>query len=80
VLQRNSEIPLAQAVVEYVKSLREESLKASKMTEAQNFVSITGHGVSARVHNKNILVGNVKLMLGSEIAISEDAYDILKEY
>ena len=42
-------------------------------------MSITGHGVRARVHHKNILVGNVKLMLDSGITISEDAYDSLKE-
>ena len=77
--EANSEHPLAKAVVDYAKSLREGSSEASRLPEAQDFVSITGHGVRARVHHKNILVGNVKLMLDSGITISEDAYDSLKE-
>lgn len=77
--EANSEHPLAKAVVEYAKSLRGGNSEESRLPEAQDFVSITGHGVKARVHNKNILVGNVKLMLDSGITISEDAYDILKE-
>jgi len=66
-------------VIICAKSLRGGNSEESRLPEAQDFVSITGHGVKARVHNKNILVGNVKLMLDSGITISEDAYDILKE-
>ena len=58
-LQAKNEHTLAMAVVEYAKRLRGGNSEESRMPEAQDFMSITGHGVKARVHNKNILVGNV---------------------
>eukprot|EP01018_Ginkgo_biloba_P021467 Gb_24190 [translate_table: standard] len=77
--EANSEHPLAKAVVEYAKSLREETSDLSWLPEVQNFVSIPGQGVRASVHNKIVLVGNVKLMLDSGITIFENAYELLKD-
>ncbi|GLJ04983.1 hypothetical protein SUGI_0008330 [Cryptomeria japonica] len=77
--EANSEHPLAKAVVEYAKSFRSEISDLSWLPEVQDFVSISGHGVRALVQNKTILVGNTKLMIDSEVTISEDAYNFLRE-
>ncbi|KAF5181557.1 Copper-transporting atpase hma5 [Thalictrum thalictroides] len=73
----NSEHPLAKAIVEYAKKFREEENLV--WPEAQGFVSITGHGVKAKVQNKEIIVGNRSLMLECNIHISVEAQEILEE-
>ncbi|KAM0058641.1 putative P-type Cu(2+) transporter [Helianthus debilis subsp. tardiflorus] len=52
----NSEHPLAKAIVEYAKKFRGDK-ENPVWAEAQNFESITGNGVRAIVHNKEIIVG-----------------------
>ncbi|KAL8244899.1 hypothetical protein R6Q59_011157 [Mikania micrantha] len=74
----NSEHPLAKAIVEYAKKFRGDE-ENPVWAEAQNFESITGHGVQAVIHNKEIIVGNKSLMLKKGIAISLDAEEILTE-
>ncbi|XP_061337267.1 probable copper-transporting ATPase HMA5 [Gastrolobium bilobum] len=73
----NSEHPLAKAIVEYAKKFRDE--ENPSWPEAQDFVSITGHGVKATVRNKEIIVGNKSLMADHKVAIPGDAEDILAE-
>ena len=58
-IQANNDHPLENVVVKYAKIVRGGNSEESRLPEAWDFVSITGHGVKARVHNKNILVGNV---------------------
>ncbi|XP_022845511.1 probable copper-transporting ATPase HMA5 isoform X2 [Olea europaea var. sylvestris] len=74
----NSEHPLAKAIVEYAKKFRREE-ENPVWPEAQNFESITGQGVRAVVQNKEVLVGNERLMLERNVAISIDAEEILAE-
>ncbi|KAJ7004053.1 hypothetical protein NC653_009058 [Populus alba x Populus x berolinensis] len=74
----NSEHPLAKAIVEYAKKFREDE-ESPKWPEAQDFESITGHGVKAIVRNKEVMVGNKSLMLENNIPISIDAEEILAE-
>lgn len=73
----NSEHPLAKAIVEYAKRFRDEENPA--WPEAQDFVSITGHGVKATVRNKEIIVGNKSLLSDHNVAVPADAEDILAE-
>ena len=73
----NSEHPLAKAIVEYAKKLRDEENPA--WPEARDFVSITGHGVKATVRNKEIIVGNKSLLADHNVAVPADAEDILAE-
>ncbi|XP_061373774.1 probable copper-transporting ATPase HMA5 [Gastrolobium bilobum] len=73
----NSEHPLAKAIVEYAKKLRDE--ENPTWPEARDFVSITGHGVKATVRNKEIIVGNKSLMADHNVALPVDAEDILSE-
>ncbi|KAJ0105450.1 hypothetical protein Patl1_17754 [Pistacia atlantica] len=76
--EANSEHPLAKAIVEYSKKFREDE-ENPIWPEAQDFVSITGHGVKAIVRNKEIIVGNKSLMLDIKISIPLDAEEMLTE-
>ncbi|XP_073112548.1 copper-transporting ATPase HMA5 [Elaeis guineensis] len=73
----NSEHPLAKAIVQYAKMIREEENHV--WPEAQDFISVTGHGVKATVRNKEIVVGNKSLMVESGIHVPVAALDILAE-
>ncbi|KAK7406142.1 hypothetical protein VNO78_07762 [Psophocarpus tetragonolobus] len=73
----NSEHPLGKAIVEYAKKFRDE--ENPSWPEAQDFVSVTGHGVKATVHNKEIIVGNKSLLDDNSVAIPVVAEDMLAE-
>jgi len=60
-IERNSEHPLAQAIV---KKAKEENLALS---EVKGFQAIPGHGVSANLENEKILLGTRKLMIDNQI-------------
>jgi len=60
-VEKNSEHPLAQAIINKAK---EEKINFS---EVKNFQAIPGHGVSADLENKKILFGTRKLMTGNQI-------------
>ena len=75
----NSEHPIAKAIVEHAKNIITEDEQNHTWPEARDFVSVSGHGVKAIIRNKEILVGNKKLMQDHNIAISVDAEEILAE-
>ncbi|XP_028230533.1 probable copper-transporting ATPase HMA5 [Glycine soja] len=75
VAEVNSEHPLAKAIVEYAKKLRDDENPI--WLEAQDFMSIVGHGVKAMVRNKEILVGNKSLMEDHNVALPIDAEEML---
>lgn len=62
-LERNSEHPLAEAIV-----------KASKgvLEQPSEFEAVAGHGVKGVVGNKNILVGTLKFMKDESVPVTED--------
>jgi P-type Cu+ transporter len=55
-VEKVSEHPLAQAIVEGAQARKLE------LAEVKDFEAIPGHGVSAKVEDKQILIGNLKLM------------------
>ncbi len=59
-----SEHPLGLAIVEHVQN------KGTKLPEVQDFLSITGQGVTGTVNGKKVFVGNRKLMKENKIDIS----------
>lgn len=65
-LETHSEHPLGEAIVEEVKTRGLELLKVD------NFNSITGMGIAGVVEEKNILVGNEKLMIKNNIEVSPE--------
>lgn len=62
-VESRSEHPVAEAIV------RAASVENKRRLDAEDFVSITGHGVSALVSGKKVLVGADRLMLKENIAI-----------
>jgi Cu+-exporting ATPase len=64
-VEKVSEHPLAQAIVEGAQARKLE------LTEVKDFEAIPGHGVSAKVEGRSVLVGNLKLMTRENIAPGE---------
>ncbi|MDP2777714.1 MAG: heavy metal translocating P-type ATPase, partial [Anaerolineales bacterium] len=62
-VEKVSEHPLAQAIVEGAQARKLE------LAEVKDFDAIPGHGVSAKVEGRNILIGNLKLMNREKIAL-----------
>jgi P-type Cu+ transporter len=62
-VEKVSEHPLAQAIVEGAQARKLE------LSEVRDFEAIPGHGVSAIVEDKRILIGNLKLMNRENIAL-----------
>ncbi len=72
-VERNSEHPLAEAIVRYAK------LRNLKLYEPKNFFSIPGQGVFANVNSSEVAVGNLTFMknLNIETKNFERVIDIL---
>jgi Cu+-exporting ATPase len=63
-IERGSEHPLAQAIVD---SAIEQGIELEHTTD---FQAIAGHGVTARCHGQQLLFGNQKLMLKNNVALN----------
>ncbi|SFG80191.1 heavy metal translocating P-type ATPase [Pedobacter insulae] len=63
-IEKQSEHPLAEAVVKYLDQV--ESIAIT------SFESITGQGAKATYHNENYFVGNKKLLVENQIAIEDE--------
>ncbi len=61
--EQNSEHPLGQAIVNRAKELR------LTLKTPSEFTAVAGHGVRARVDGHQVLVGNIKLLADSQIAL-----------
>ncbi|WP_129599097.1 heavy metal translocating P-type ATPase [Anaerophilus nitritogenes] len=70
--ERGSEHPLGEAIVRKAKS------KQINILKSEDFVAIPGHGIEVQIENKNIFLGNKKLMKQKNIPI-EKAKDIGQE-
>ncbi|MFL1012059.1 heavy metal translocating P-type ATPase [Flavisericum labens] len=68
-LNKLSEHPIADATVKYGKE------NGAKTLETKEFSSITGKGVSGKVEDKDVLLGNEKLLVDSNISISQNIKD-----
>jgi P-type Cu2+ transporter len=62
-VEQGSEHPMAQAIIE-----KAHETKIPITSDVTNFDSITGHGVSATVDGRRILIGNQKLMRDRQVA------------
>ncbi|WP_299671175.1 heavy metal translocating P-type ATPase [uncultured Polaribacter sp.] len=65
-LNTNSEHPLAEATVKYGKEQNAEIIKSD------SFSAVTGKGVEATIHNKEIALGNPKMMEYANAKISSE--------
>ncbi len=64
-VEKSSEHPLAQAIVEGAQS------RGLKLSNVETFDAIPGHGVSATVEGRRVLIGNLKLMNREGIALGD---------
>ncbi len=64
IAEKSSEHPLGQSIVLYAKN------KSIDLPDPESFTSITGHGIYAKIDNKEIYIGNRKLMNEKDIVIS----------
>jgi Cu+-exporting ATPase len=62
-LERGSEHPLGEAIVKGAEA------RSLKLSDAQGFAAIPGHGVSGKVDGRDVLFGNAKLMRDRGISI-----------
>ncbi len=62
-VEKGSEHPLGEAIV------RGAEVKKLELSQAYNFKAVEGHGVEAGVENKQLLLGNSKLMRDRHIVI-----------
>jgi Cu+-exporting ATPase len=67
--EKNSEHPLGQAIV---KEAENKSPVGSNMVlfDAENFTSLTGRGIEAKIDGKTVIAGNKKLMLDFGVDIT----------
>ncbi|KAM3388897.1 hypothetical protein ACQJBY_011189 [Aegilops geniculata] len=73
----NSEHPLGKAIVEHAKKFHPEETHI--WPEARDFISVTGHGVKAKISDKSVIVGNKSFMLSLGIDVPVEASEILME-
>lgn len=64
-VEKNSEHPLAQAIVEGIRQ------KGIYLPDSQEFQAIPGYGVQGKVHEINLLIGTRKLMQKNNIPIEK---------
>ncbi|WP_080998234.1 heavy metal translocating P-type ATPase [Clostridium sporogenes] len=71
--EKGSEHPLGEAIV------KEAEQKGLEFKKLDFFKAIPGHGIEVKIENKNILLGNKKLMIESNISLEnlEEASHIL---
>jgi len=62
-LERGSEHPLGEAIVKGAEA------RKLRLSDAEAFAAIPGHGVSGRIDNHDVLFGNAKLMRDRGVAI-----------
>lgn len=73
-LEKSSEHPLGEAVVEYAKKNNIETL------EVKEFSSITGKGIEGIIDEKKILVGNISLLEENNIKLSNEEILEIENY
>ncbi|KAK0604028.1 hypothetical protein LWI29_011316 [Acer saccharum] len=78
--EANSEHPIAKAVVEHAKKLRQKfGSHAEHIAEAKDFEVHTGAGVSGKVGDKIVLVGNKRLMRAYDVPVGPDVEKYVSE-
>ena len=69
-IESKSEHPIAQAIVNHAKS------KKISFVDVEEFKNHSGFGISAKVENKNVLIGNAKFVLEKSRGVDEFQSDI----
>jgi len=72
-MEKNSEHPLGEAIVEKAK------IDRITLSNISNFESIPGHGISSNIGKKKYYFGNLKLMNDLKVKVENDASNLEKE-
>ncbi|MCI23876.1 copper-transporting ATPase HMA5-like, partial [Trifolium medium] len=77
----NSEHPIAKAVVAHAKKLRQSFVSSSneQVQDVNDFEVHMGSGVSGKVKDKKVLVGNKRLMCAFNVPISSNVEKHISE-
>ncbi|KAK4708885.1 hypothetical protein R3W88_029810 [Solanum pinnatisectum] len=79
--EANSEHPIAKAVVDHAKKLRlKHGAENEFHPEIENFEVHTGAGVSGKVGERKILVGNRRLMHAFNVPVRSEVYNYISEH
>lgn len=79
--EANSEHPIAKAVVDHAKKLRlKHGAENEYHPEIENFEVHTGAGVSGKVGERKILVGNRRLMHAFNVLVSSEVDNYISEH
>ncbi|KAF9688712.1 hypothetical protein SADUNF_Sadunf01G0016600 [Salix dunnii] len=79
--EANSEHPIAKAVVKHAKRLRQKIGPNSEyITEVKDFEVHTGAGVSGKVGDRNVLVGNRRLMQACKVLVGSEVENYIREH
>jgi Cu+-exporting ATPase len=73
-IERNSNHPIAKAIVEKAESIGVD------LSHPEDFTNISGKGLKAVIDGKNVLSGNKSLMDDEKIAISDDFLEKYEEF
>ena len=65
-LNQQSEHPLAQAIVNYADKL------GAQLSPVKDFEAVSGKGVTGTIYNKNIAIGNKKLLEQIDVTVSDE--------
>ena len=71
-VEKASEHPLGQSIVKYAEA------KHLQISEVKNFLAMAGKGLKANLENKDILIGNRKLMNDFDVDITEQENDLIE--
>lgn len=79
--EANSEHPIAKAVVKHAKRLRQKiAPNAEYIAEVKDFEVHTGAGVSGKVGDRNVLVGNRRLMQACNVSVGSEVENYIREH
>ncbi|KAJ6428072.1 hypothetical protein OIU84_023481 [Salix udensis] len=79
--EANSEHPIAKAVVKHAKRLRQKiGPNTENITEVKDFEVHTGAGVSGKVGDRNVLVGNRRLMQACNVSVGSEVENYIREH
>lgn len=70
-IEKKSHHPLAEAITNY--------FDGAKELEVTNFEDISGKGISAKVENRDVLIGNTKLMEFYDVSIKEELIKLAED-
>jgi len=77
-LERNSEHPLASAIVQHAEAYLSTRNDVIPLAQPTDFQAVTGHGVSGNINGTPLAVGNRSFIVSQKIFLPTEAENILQ--